>query len=137
MTITGPRQATRATRATWAAWSSWALTGAIGALSIVGMWTIGTFIAPIAAALLVIMVVRHADASVWGVLAGPGAMSLWLGWANRLGPGEHCTEIPNGIRCEQTLWEPVPFVVVALVLIGAAIAGFLLARRSRSSPRGT
>ncbi|MFC7491788.1 MULTISPECIES: hypothetical protein [unclassified Knoellia] len=71
--------------APWALFALWALTGLVGVLTLLGMFSIGIFVLPVAVALLVVSIVRTAHApDGWPAIAGLGlALAVgiaWLGW---------------------------------------------------------
>ncbi len=110
-----------------AAFADWVLAGVLWALTSAGMLTIGIYVLPFAIAATVVGA-RWGPRQWPGLLVGVGLLVGWLAWLNRHGPGDHCWSTATEAGCEE-LWNPWPFVGVAIALV---VAGTLLARRAAS-----
>jgi hypothetical protein len=109
----------------------WLLVGSLYALSIVGAFTIGIFVLPIAVAATLLLVRHHADGSAAGLLSGAGLPLLYIAYLNRDGPGTVCSSTAGGSSCTDE-WSPWPWILVAVVLVAAGVLVFI---RLRSSQR--
>jgi amino acid transporter len=59
--------------------------------------------------------------SAFGALTGSGLLLLYVAWVQRDGPGTTCRHIqPAGMQCDQHL-NPLPWLVIGIVLIVAGI----------------
>ncbi len=103
--------------------AGWMIVGALGIFSVLAMLTIGPLLLPLALGLAALLLWwRGSDrAAVGGLLMGGAGPLLWLAWLNRHGPGTFCRTTPEGVGCMDE-WSPWPFVVIALLLIGAGVA---------------
>jgi hypothetical protein len=109
-----------ATTCTW--FWAWAVVGATAALGLVSLGPLALIPAVIAATALK----RNASArrSAAGVLAGAGALSLYVAYVQRQGPGTTCWHTATATGCDQHL-NPIPWLVVGLVLvIGGVLAQY-------------
>lgn len=109
--------------------AGWSLVGVLGCVSVLGMLTIGPFIAPIALLLAVVLSGRR-DPLTAGLLAGCAALPLAvIAWLHRRGPVNGCTTTADGGQLCQFVPSPWPFAIGAAVAL--AIAGALLLRAGR------
>ena len=67
----------------------------------------------------------------WGILTGLSALPFSLAWKNRNWPDAACVSTAVSSTCS-TSGSPVPFLLVALVLV---VLGVLLFVRMRRAPR--
>ena len=66
--------------------------------------------------------------SGFGALSGAGLLSLVIAYLHRDGPGTTCTPIPSGgIQCDEHL-NPIPWLVLGILLVVAGVVGNLRAR---------
>lgn len=104
---------------------AWAVVGAAAALGIVSLGPFGLGPALIGSAALSIS--RNARRSIPGLLAGAGLVFAFIAYVQRRGPRTSCWHTATAGGCDQHL-NPVPWLVIALLLLGAAV--LLQARRS-------
>lgn len=77
----------------------------------------------------------------WGLpwlLVGAAMPVLWVAWKNRGGPGERCFETQNVSGCSELL-DPLPWLVVGLVILTASAGIYLIGvrhTRSKDSASG-
>lgn len=126
----------------------WVLVGLAGALTLLGMFSIGMFVLPVAAALLacaVWLTLRGADR--WPAMAGLGvaaaAALAWLGvvLAQADPASGSCSGSPGGpVVCTDGAgqpWDPgsfawavgLPWFIAAALVLAGTLAGYLVARR--------
>ena len=114
------------------AFLGWVLLGAgIGAGFGLGVRA-GLFVALALLVLGGVLVVRQGPRPAQiGVVTGLAALPLALAWLNRRGPGEYCSGGVTG--ASQCVWQanPVPFVLVGIVL---AVVGLVAFRRASRPP---
>jgi hypothetical protein len=120
----------------WRAFAAWGVSGALLGLSFLGAASIGLFVFPFT---LLAAFVTLRRASRWpeavGVVGGAGAVFLLLAFLNRnytpcsesstltIGPGE------TSATCGG--FDPLPWLIVGLALVGASLVGYALARARR------
>jgi hypothetical protein len=125
--------------------AGWFLVGLLTAVNILAM------ISSLVPLLLIsvpvtVLVARSLDrsgddgAARWAIAAGIAAAPLWLAWNNRHGPGTYCHSIGTprypGTECGDQ-WDPRPFALAAVALLGAAVLGPVIERcRRRHAPSG-
>ena len=113
----------------WAWFAVWLVIGGALAFSIVDGMAFGLLVLPFAVAAVVLLIVRHHfDNSAWGLLCGPGLLSLYVAYVQRKGPGTVSwhTATASG---ETTYMDPRPWLVAGLLLIVVGIVAFLWQRR--------
>ena len=68
-----------------------------------------------------------------GLLAGAGAIFLWVAWLNRRGPGTIVTHTATSVSSTDA-WDPRPWLASGIVLVVGSVAAhaWLTARRQRS-----
>lgn len=109
----------------------WALVGAGACLAVLGVLTIGIFVAPVVAvSAWVLLRATGGDRSIAGAVSGVSAMLFFVAWTNREGPGEVCRVRPQFTECAEQ-WNPWPWFVVGLVFLFAGIGMFYLLGRAR------
>jgi hypothetical protein len=109
----------------------WALVGAGACLAVLGILTIGIFVAPVVVALAWLLLrTRGADRSVVGAVSGVSLMLFFVAWENREGPGVVCTVHASSTECAER-WNPWPWLVVGLVFLSTGVTGFYLLGRRR------
>jgi hypothetical protein len=110
----------------WSGFVGWTVGGAVVCLTALIFPTLGALL--LAAAVIVLISRPPTRRSGFGLAAGAALPLLWVAWNNRVGPGWACTSTPTSTSCDQ-LYDPVPWLVVGLILIVAGIAGQLATRR--------
>lgn len=111
----------------------WFLVGTGACLSVLGVLTVGIFIAPVVALLAGgLLVSAGVSRGMFGAVSGASLMLFFVAWANREGPGEVCTVTPHLTECAER-WNPWHWFVVGLVLLLVGVAGFYRMGRLRPS----
>ena len=107
----------------WRWFVAWAAVGVLVPLTVLGAFTIGPFMLPLAVVGIVVLVRRpRAHAGAVGLLTGVGLPLLWVAYLNRSGPGLVCTSTATSQSCEQQ-WSPWPWLAVGLITtVGGALA---------------
>ena len=106
----------------WAWFIAWA---GVGAALAVGLVSLGPLALVPAAAVAAVMLSRPASRrGAFGVLSGAGALLLVVAWINRQGPSTTCWHTATASGCDQHL-DPIPWLVVGVVLVLAGVAGRL------------
>jgi amino acid transporter len=117
----------------WGWFAAWLVLGATYALALVGVLTIGVFVAPIAVVGTVV-VARRRDSlqGLPGLLSGVALPLFYVAYLNRDGPGSICSASRGGQSCVDE-WSPWPWfgIAVALALLGLAV--FRIRGRSSTS----
>jgi len=122
------RGPSRVPAAIW--FGAWAVVGVGAALSLLGVMTIGIFIAPVVGLMVVVLLrVDGSTRGLPGLLAGVAVPFGWVAYLNREGPGEICHSNLNGSECTQE-WSPWPWVAIAVVLVAVSVVMFVRASRS-------
>lgn len=116
------------------AWWLWLIGGFLVGFGLLSLMTIGIFV--LAGAVVVLLVARALSPSrgVRSVLVGVGLPFFWVAWLHRGGPGMRCWESANSRGCAELL-NPLPFLLIGLVLLLIGVWP-LLARRLRRSSAG-
>lgn len=118
----------RAAPPRWTAFIGWAVLGVIAGLSAVSFPS--GLVVPIVASVVVVRV-RPASRRSWsGLLAGIGAVFLFVAYVQRRGPGTTCWHTATAAGCDEYL-DPLPWVAVGVPLV---VAGLVVqVRRIRSA----
>jgi hypothetical protein len=118
----------------WGWFAAWAATGAVASFGIIGLMTIGLPLLVISGGASVWLLTRRAESrvGVWGLLSGASVAAGFLVWTNRSGPGDVCHTTATEASCQQE-WNPIPFAVVAAVLLLGGVAAFVI--EGRRMPR--
>lgn len=113
----------------WSWFVAWTATGVIASFGIIGLLSVGLPLLVVAAAASAVLAGR-ADSRVglWGLVSGASVAAGFLAWTNRGGPGEVCQTTGDVTSCEQQ-WNPIPFAVVALLLLSCGVVAFVAGRR--------
>ena len=111
----------------------WAMVGAGACLAVLGVLTIGIFVAPVVVVVAWVLVrARGVDRSIAGALSGASLMLFFVAWVNREGPGTVCRVSAQATECEER-WSPWPWLALGLVFLVGGIAAFqVLGRRHRA-----
>lgn len=118
--------------AAWGWFVAWFFAGALCALAVLGAFTIGIFVVPIAGALIVFLATRRgATAGISGLVSGLGLPVLYVAFLNRDGPGNICTVSATSTSCTEE-WSPWPWVLLgaALVFLGVVVLAVSTRRRA-------
>jgi hypothetical protein len=119
-----PRHAGLAGRLSFVAWI------AIGAAIVFGFFLVSVFV--LAAAVLIGVLVSSRPSlrrGAYGLVTGAGAISLWVAWVQRKGPGTvywHTTSASGS----ETYLDPRPWLAAGLLLAIAGMAADLWHSRS-------
>lgn len=125
----------------WGGFAAWAFVGALFSFSVLGAASIGLFVFPVALlSLLVARWVLRVWPEIAGGLVGLAALILLVGISNlgstpcpSSGSGMSHGGGGPGTSSSCGGWDPVPWLVVGLVLAGTGFGVYVLARwRSRS-----
>jgi hypothetical protein len=119
----------------WGWFAAWLILGATYALALLGLLTIGLFVAPIAV-VGTVAVARRRDSpqGLPGLLSGVALPLFYVAYLNRDGPGSICSVSRGGQSCIDE-WSPWPWFGIGLVLALLGIAVFGIRGRSSTSAR--
>jgi hypothetical protein len=120
-------------RLPYGAFVAWAAVGAGVVLALLTALTIGVFVL-VASIVALALLLRRPGAlrGLPGVLAGVGAVALYVAAINRAGPGDVCHQTATEQSCTSE-WSPWPWLVVGLALVAAG--ALLFGRRGRQPDR--
>ena len=97
-----------------------------------GVSVLGVFALPLALVATVLLIVfHHGDRSALGILVGVGALSLYVAYLQRKGPGTVYWHTRTASGSDQYL-DPRPWLVVGIILVVVGVATFLWRERRRS-----
>ncbi len=125
---TSPTTAARHWSATPVLWfAAWVLTGTAGALGLVSLGLLALGPAVILGGVLL----ARPPARRWraGLPAGPGLVCLYIAYLQRHGPGTTCWHTGPTSGCDQSM-NPIPWLVVAVLLLGWAVVSTWARRAS-------
>jgi hypothetical protein len=111
----------------WGWFAAWAATGAVASFGVIALMTIGLPLLVISGGASAWLLTRRAESrvGVWGLLSGASVAAGFLVWTNRDGPGDVCHTTATETSCQQE-WNPIPFAVVAAILLFGGIAAFVI-----------
>jgi len=105
---------------------AWAAVGVGFAL---GISTLGIVAVPLALLVAILLVVlRHADRSAFGILVGMGLLSLYVAYVQRKGPGTVYWHTATASGSDQYL-DPRPWLVAGMLLVAVGVVAFLWRER--------
>ncbi len=108
----------------WRWFLAWAAVGVLLPLTLLGAFTIGVFMIPLAGLGALALARRPAARQgVVGLVSGCGLPLLWVAYLNRSGPGQVCTTTATSQTCTQQ-WSPWPWLAVGLLVAATGVAGF-------------
>jgi hypothetical protein len=119
---------------TWGGFCLWALFGAALAVgfAIVGSPILGSLVVLLVLVGVGLLVSRLSlRGSAFGVLSGAGAVSLYVAFVQRRGPGTVCWHTATASGCDQYA-NPWPWLVAGAVLLLAGVIPYARQRRSAS-----
>jgi hypothetical protein len=126
------RLVARTARRGWGWFVAWVALGVMWVVAVLGVFTIGIFVLPIAAAGTILLATRrHAGDGIAGVISGLGVPLLYVAFLNRHGPGTICTTSHNGGQScvdELNAW---PWLVFGLVLVALGAVVFVTSGNRR------
>ena len=100
----------------------WAFVGAGACLAVLGVLSIGIFVAPVVAfAAWVLVRTTGADRSIAGAVSGVSPMLFFVAWRNRKGPGTVCTVHAEFTECAER-WNPWLWFVAGLAFLSVGVA---------------
>ena len=108
----------------WGWFVAWFALGVSWVLTVLGAFTIGILVLPIAVGRTIFLATRrHAGNGIAGLISGLGVPLLLVAWLNRQGPGTICTTSRNGGQSCVDESNPWPWLAigVALVVLGAFV----------------
>lgn len=109
----------------------WAAVGACLGAALLTPLTIAPVLLVVAvAAAALLLRRRRLNRACWGLLAGAGLISLYVGYLNRGGPGQVCTTTVTAQHCVSE-WSPWPFLATGILLIVAGTGLFMAGRWGR------
>jgi hypothetical protein len=111
----------------WVWFMAWAVAGAVLALGFASfaLWVV---LVPVGLILLLVLVrVRTAHGSAFGLLSGIGVSLLVIAYIQRDGPGTTCWRTATGGGCDQHL-DPRPWLAAGILFV----VGGLVAQSMRS-----
>jgi hypothetical protein len=115
-------------RGSWGWFALWCVVGVGLSLGVLGAFTIGIFVLPVAIAGGVLIATRRCRAGEpFGLAAGLGLLAIYVGYLNRRGPGVVCSTSTGGSKCTEE-WSPWPWLVGGLVLLIGGIGMFGMTR---------
>jgi hypothetical protein len=121
-----PSVAPRGLRAQLPWFLAWVTVGVGLALAVS---VLGIFAVPLALLVAVLLIVlRHADRSAFGVLAGVGLLSLYVAYVQRQGPGVVYWHTATASGSQQYL-DPRPWLVAGVLLVAFGVGAFVWPRR--------
>lgn len=125
------------TRAHVVAYAGWLAVGALGCFGVLGLLTIGPPFLLVAAVLTAVLGRAYGvGRPIAGVAAGMALPIAYVGWLDRHGPGTYCTTTGSGgLSCADDLPSPIPFFVVAAVLVTASVVVVWWGRRGTPARR--
>jgi hypothetical protein len=105
-----------------------------GALVGLGLFTFQLVVVVAVAVCVVLARVRpNVFASAFGLLAGVGALSLYIAFLQRQGPGTVCWQTATAAGCDEYL-NPLPWLVVGVALVAGGIGAQVRRTRHRHLP---
>jgi hypothetical protein len=108
----------------WRWFWAWAGVGFLLPMTLLGAFTIGLYVIPVAAVATILLVLRPAARrSVVGLVAGFGTPFLLVAALNHDGPGNICRTTPTSQSCLQE-WSPWPWLAVGLFFVAAGVVLF-------------
>jgi hypothetical protein len=115
----------------WRWFWAWAGVGLLVPMTLLGAFTIGLYMVPLAVIGTLLLVRRPAARRGFvGLVAGFGAPFLVVALLNRDGPGTICTSTATSQSCLQE-WSPWPWVAVGLLFLAAGVWLFSRQRSGR------
>jgi hypothetical protein len=112
----------------WLSFVAWA---AVGSGIVFGFFLFSIFV--LAAAVLIGVLVSFQPSlrrGAYGLLSGAGAISLWVAWVQRKGPGTVYWHTASASGSNQYL-DPRPWLAAGIVLVSAGVGAHLWRNRSR------
>ena len=105
---------------------AWAVVGVGAAL---GISALGVFAVPLALLVAILLIVlRHAGRSAFGLLVGMGLLALFVAYVQRKGPGTVYWHTATASGADQYL-DPRPWLVAGLLLVAVGILAFVWRQR--------
>jgi hypothetical protein len=125
-----PRAPAVSDRRAWGWFAVWVATGAVASFGVIGLLTIGLPLLVVSGGATAVLLTRRPESRVglWGLLSGASVAAWFLAWVNRDGPGDVCRTTPTEQSCQQE-WNPIPFTVVAVLLLVVGVVFFVTVRR--------
>ena len=110
----------------WGWFFVWALLGSAAAVASISLGPL-LGLPTIVAGVLLWRLRPDARGATFGLLTGAGALSLYVAWLQRDGPGTTCWHTATASGCDQHL-NPLPWLVAGAALVAAGLVAH--ARRS-------
>ena len=124
-----PIVAPAVTRAGAGTFALYAMAGAMIAFGLGAAFTPFILLAPIGAAILVVLLLRRrTGAALFGLLSGTAVVPAWIAWTNRPQADASCT---TSRFCIETSGNghPLPALLVAVLVLTAGLILFAVTRR--------
>jgi len=107
----------------------WLAVGTLAGFGLLSVLTVGPVLLLGAAALGGLALhLRLLDRSAAALPAGLALAVVYLAWLNKDGPGDVCVSTGSGGTCVQE-WNPLPIVIAAALLLGAAVLSWAVLPR--------
>jgi amino acid transporter len=116
----------------WGWFAVWVAIGAVASFGIIGLLTIGLPLLVLSGGTAAWLLAKQSEsrAGTWGLLSGAAAAAGFLAWTNRDGPGDVCHTTATEQSCQQE-WNPIPFALVAVLLLVTGVVLFVIAQRRK------
>ena len=126
-------------RPAWHWYVAWLVVGAIWPWTVLGIFSIGIFVLPIAAVATVVLAARaESRRGAAGIVSGLGLPLLFIAAINRAGPGMICTTRTTAggyVESCGEQWNPLPWLALGVVFLVVGLALQLLRPRDLSRSR--
>ena len=113
--------------ARWLWFGAWVLIGAAAAFGVIASG--GLLLIPVAPVVALMLRRPEIRRSAFGALSGAGFFLLAVAYLHRDGPGTTCNRLPlGGMRCDEHP-NPIPWLVLGILLVVAGVVGDVRATR--------
>jgi amino acid transporter len=119
-------------RPKWQWFVGWLFAGASYGGVLAAAFADGILLLPIAAFGTIILTRHGREQGIPGLFSGLALAPLAVAYLNRDGPGDVCTKTPGGDACVDN-FNPLPWLIIGLVLLIAGFVWFVHRRRVAAS----